>query len=92
MGESQAKERRGKARAAAGLKVLDFTHANESAVADTLAAAIEQLRQHDTDGAIVILSNRNGAPTWVRTAGRLNQADQALLQLFRLQVNMAYDE
>lgn len=76
----------------ARLHIHDASRANHQATIEALEIARDIAASHDIDGAIVILSDRNGGTPCLKLAGRLAKNDKAILKLLQLQLTLATED
>jgi hypothetical protein len=74
----------------ANLTVFDSEGARRQEVQNLLRSAADDAKRDRNDGAIVILT-RNNALTGVRIGGTMLRGEAALMQLYRLSMNLAID-
>lgn len=74
----------------ANLTIFDADRAHRQEVQNLLGAASDDAKRKRCDGAIVILT-RNNALTGVRIGGKMLRGEAALMQLYRLSMNLAID-
>lgn len=76
---------------ASNVKLYDLSRSNHEAAKEALTNALSVCRERDIDGAIIILSRRDGGNSTVISGGALSKHDKANLELFKVKLHMAIE-